>query len=398
MKGQTEAARRAIFVVRAMARLSFAAAVFVSLTSYAVAQPQKNEPPLPVDPTPIGKLLTAVDKNYLSEADNPKKVVEAYLRISDGHLQAAFGAIKSNDHRSAERELDIYNKALAEAGKGAFALQDGKRKVAKKVEQSLYKQIKTLESIERLFPAEREAFAEAALKHAKQLRMQALNAALASGSGVLKDPDEEKKPESDDSHKDPPTKDPPRIAPIAFAVTGVRRPLLHSAATLSRASYWRGAGVSQIPGDYLTEEEDDHVREAQAADARVKVFMKIADRRLKAITGAVPAPAEKKDQKKLEEEEREWGVIPKLTRAELLRHYARSIAECMAKLEDAYERNPKSSALPKALAILRDATDKHLQTLRTLGINTKDEAENSSLRAAIDEAETANKGARDGLK
>jgi hypothetical protein len=154
---------------------------------------------------------------------------------------------------------------------------------------------------------------------------------------------------------------------------------------------------SQISGDYLTEEEDDHVREAQAPDARVKVFMHIADRRLKAVTAAAPAPTDKKDAKKIEEEEKEWGAVPKVSKAELVRHYSRAISECMAKLEDAYERNPKSSSLPKALSLLRDATDKHLVTLRTLKAELKTDTELNALSGAIYEAETANKGARDGL-
>ena len=134
--------------------------------------------------------------------------------------------------------------------------------------------------------------------------------------------------------------------------------------------------------------------------------MKIADRRIKAITGGTagqtvtlpdkPDKHEKKD-KKIEDEEREWGALPKASRAELLRHYARAIAECMAKLEDAYERNPKSASLPKALTLLRDATERHLQTLRALSPDAKNEKEVSALRDAIEEAETANKGARDGL-
>src|SRR5262245_57421654 len=180
---------------RAVLNLFLFAAWCLWLTIVASAQPQSQEPPLPVDPTPIDRLLSTSDKIYLAEADNPKKIIDAYMKISDGHLQIAFNAIKFNDHRSAERELDIYNKALAEAGKATFALLEGKRGAAKKVEQGLYRQIKVLESIERLFPAEREAFATAALKHAKQLRVQALNEALSAGGGVLRDPDE-KPPEN----------------------------------------------------------------------------------------------------------------------------------------------------------------------------------------------------------
>jgi len=371
-----------------------------------LSRAQLPEPPLPVDPRPLSQLISQAEKNSLADSRNPKKLVDAYLKISDTHLQMAFDLIKVNNHGASERELDIYNKAVAAAGKEAFALQEGKRTVSKKIEQTLYKQIKTLETIERLFPLEREMFADAALKRAKALRVLTLKEAFASGD-VLKDPDEEKKPTSEPPAKEAPIKNPPSPAPLTFRTEPIRtnlssqqevlinrRPLLPAQAPSSRA-----VNVSaQIAGDYLTEEEDDHVREAQAADARAKVFMKIADRRLKAVVGPRTPATDKKDQKKAEEEEREWGALPKLSRAELLRHYARAIAECMAKLEDAYERNPKSSALPKALAILLASTDKHLETLRTLKAEMNTESEIAAVAGAIGEAETANKGARDGLK
>ena len=99
--------------------------MILCVPSYTLAQ--LPEPPLPVDPTPISQLLSQADKAILAESNNPKKVVEAYVKISDSHLLAAFNAIKGNNYAAAERELDIYNKAIAEAGKLSFALQDGKR-------------------------------------------------------------------------------------------------------------------------------------------------------------------------------------------------------------------------------------------------------------------------------
>ena len=387
-----ESNTRGVFDHKRFLWLSFVIAAIFCVPSYTLAQ--LPEPPLPVDPTPIAQLLSQADKAILAESNNPKKVVEAYVKISDAHLLAAFNAIKGNNYAAAERELDIYNKAIAEAGKLSFALQDGKRTAAKKIEQSLYRQIKTLESIEHLFPAEREQFAEAALKQSKALRVRALNEAFASG-GVLKDPEVDKEPEREAPRKEPP----PKTSPAPFAQSAVFQPAPRSSYLPAPVAYVIDVRASQIPGDYLTEEEDDHVRQAQAPDELVKVFIKIADRRLSAITApAVAISVDKKEQKKIEEEVREWGALPKLTRAELLQHYARAIAECMNKLEDAYERNPKSTALAKALAHLHGATDKHLQTLRSLAPELKDENETSALRQAVEEAETANKGSRAGVK
>lgn len=348
------------------------------LAAISYAQERLEPPPLPVDPTPLAKLISANELASLESArSKPKNLVEAYLKLASAHLDAAYKAIKNNDHQTAERELDIYNKALEEAAGVAFSQQKDRRNLAKKIEQALYKQIKTLELVERLFPAERIGFAEAAHIGAKQLRVKALNEAFGSGE-VLQDPTEDRK-----ETRNPPTPEPKKnqIAP---------RP----------NSFWAGttSHSSQIPGDYLTEEEDDQVRKNQSPDDRIKVFVKIADRRLAALAPTATDANDKKARERAEKEEREWGALPKLSRTELLKHYARAIEEGMAKLEDAYERNPKSQALMRALTTLREATDRHLAQLQSLASELKDEGEIAAVRMAISQAETANEGAKEGLK
>ena len=338
-------------------------------------------PPLPVDPTPLIKLITEQERAMLADARKPKKMVEVYLNISDAHLNAALAALKASQSQESQRQLDIYNKAMAEAAKTAFTQGEGKRGLAKKIEQSLYKQIRILEEIKDSFPVERLPFAEAALKQSRHLRVQALNESFASE--VLKEPDAEKKTSKPEGDKDNSTKNP--LPPLA-------RSFMSNSFLPSRP-----ARRTQIPGDYLTDEEDQHVREAQKADDRVKVFMKIADRRLAAFSPTTVAATDKKAQEKAAEEERQWGAVPKVSRSQLLLHYARAVREAIAKLEDAHERNPKSSSIPKALTLLRDATDRHLQIIRAIESEMKSESEIAAWREALDEAETANKGARDGL-
>jgi hypothetical protein len=359
---------------------------------------QEPEPPIPIDTTPLDDLLTPEEKLEVNKkANDPRKEVEAYLHISDNHLDLALSTIKRSDYRSSERELDIYKKALSRAGDLAFALPNKRRSVAKKMEQFIYKQIRTLESVQRLFPADRLAFAEAALSHAKQLRVQALNAAFAAGE-VLKEPDKQRKPAGDE---------PPQARQLQQRLAPAYLHTTIAALSVEPRRHANPGPLVQSSRDYLTEEEDNHVREAQSPDERTKVFMKIADRRLELITGTSPVPteqvgsaskkdkkAQKKAQEKAEEMEKEWGKLPSLSRAELLRHYTLAIDECMAKLEDAYERNPKSTAFAKALSLLREATDRQLTTLRSLSTQVTDGAERRALAEAIDEAETANKGAR----
>ncbi|HWP43027.1 MAG TPA: hypothetical protein VNO14_07320 [Blastocatellia bacterium] len=376
MKSQSHiiASHRALDRIGNIGSLIIFALLMCGASAYAQST-QLPPPPLPVDPTPLEELLSPEEREKIEKTSDPKKLVERFLKIADTHLDAALDAINASDTARAERELDIYNKTIAEAAKIAFSDEDKKRRLSKKIEQKLYKHIRTLETIERLFPVERAPFAEAALKHARETRIEALNTAFAAGD-ILKSPDEQKR-----SGKTTPGKNNP---PQNFF--------------LMRFSSESAPSGTQIPGDYLNEEEDEHVRQAQKPDERAKVFMKIADRRLAAITGTSIDPSDKKAQKKAEEEERKWGPLPKLSRSELLSHYTRAIEELITKLEDAHERNPKSSDLPRALAVLRDATDRHLQILRSLSSEVKDEAESRALAAAIEQAEMANKGAREGLK
>lgn len=381
--------------LRSIAASSFARLIAGAMLVLAVlimpvaAQDPLPPPPLPVDSTPLNELLTDAERVSLASAksDNRKRM-EAYLKIGEARLNVAFTHAKNDNAPAAVKELDVYNKAMAEAGKAALGQKENKRKHSKKLEQTLYKHIKTLELIERNFPVERQPFAEDALKRAKDLRVQALNAAFAGE--ILKDPDELEE-------KKPPAKTNPPSNQLLEPVSQLNHTTRAVSLSFGRGTNYLRRAWLQIQGDYLTEEEDDRVREAQEPDKRIKVFMKIADRRLAAITG-VAAPADKKSQEKAEQEKREWGAIPDQSRAELLRHYSRAIEECIVKLEDAYERNPKSSAIPKALAALRDATDKHLLILRSLTSQVNGEAEDAALRNAIEQAETANKGARDGLK
>src|SRR5882757_3167484 len=60
--------------------------------------------------------------------------------------------------------------------------------------------------------------------------------------------------------------------------------LLSSMCTYSGAASW-AISPSQGNGDYMNEQEVDRVREAQEIELRCRVFLFIADRRLKIITG-----------------------------------------------------------------------------------------------------------------
>ncbi len=144
---------------------------------------------------------------------------------------------------------------------------------------------------------------------------------------------------------------------------------------------WAAPGRAQTR-DHLTEKEVDWVREVQAIDKRVEVFIKAADRRLLVLVNP--------DFKQPKKEEEKWGPLPTGTKAELLEDYKHILEEAEEKLDDANDR--KDALVPKALSKFKEAARKHLEQLRSLEAKMTERRELKALSEAIEEAETVTKG------
>jgi hypothetical protein len=116
--------------------------------------------------------------------------------------------------------------------------------------------------------------------------------------------------------------------------------------------------VAQRGGEYLTDEEVEAVRTAQKIDFRCEVFVKIADRRLLALTNP--------DAKLTDKEIRIYGALPKGSQVDLLDDYRRTIDEFMEKIDDSFSREGKSKEFVKGMEATRLAVDRQLKELATL--------------------------------
>ncbi|MBS1786443.1 MAG: hypothetical protein JST85_01900 [Acidobacteria bacterium] len=135
--------------------------------------------------------------------------------------------------------------------------------------------------------------------------------------------------------------------------------------------------------DHLTEQEVDQVRDVQQIDLRIEVFIKAADRRILVLTN--PNATQKK------KEEETWGPLPTGTKAELLTDYKKILEEGEEKLDDFFEREPKSDLLKKALRKFKDAANRQIPQLRALASQMTEKADQRALAEAIEEAETVTK-------
>lgn len=135
--------------------------------------------------------------------------------------------------------------------------------------------------------------------------------------------------------------------------------------------------------DHLTEQEVDQVRDVQQIDLRIEVFIKAADRRILVLTN--PNATQKK------KEEETWGPLPTGTKAELLGDYKKILEEGEEKMDDFFEREPKSDLLKKALRKFKDAANRQIPQLRALAAQLTEKADQRALAEAIEEAETVTK-------
>ena len=131
--------------------------------------------------------------------------------------------------------------------------------------------------------------------------------------------------------------------------------------------------------DNLTDKEDLQVREAQELDLRMKIFVKIIDRRFLAISD-VNAPNNKQVQKDTDL----WGDLRIGTSQELFWDIQKTIDEAILKLDDAAERDQKNPLFSKAVHILTEACQKWLPQFKSAIGKTTDEKEKGLILASID--------------
>lgn len=142
----------------------------------------------------------------------------------------------------------------------------------------------------------------------------------------------------------------------------------------------QAGAAAQRRREHLTPEEIELVRDAQALDLRIGVFVKAAERRLLALSD--PAASAKQAEKDVEL----WGEV-KGTRAQLLSDVADILDEAITNIDDATLRSEKSPLIPKAMRKLTDASRRFLPQLTAMLEAAQDAPERSAVERAVEEVQ-----------
>lgn len=135
--------------------------------------------------------------------------------------------------------------------------------------------------------------------------------------------------------------------------------------------------------EHLTPQEVDLVKEAQALDKRIEVFIKAAERRLIAINGSSAANA-----KQLKKDSERWGELPGGSRAELVADIAKILSEAITNIDDVSERDERNPLISKSLRKLAQAVTNIMGQLQPLRAEAKSDAEVASFELLNEDAQS----------
>lgn len=134
--------------------------------------------------------------------------------------------------------------------------------------------------------------------------------------------------------------------------------------------------------DHLTAQEVDLVKEAQALDKRIEVFIKAAERRLMVINGTQAANA-----KLLKKDSELWGDLPTGSQAALIGDIARILDEAITNIDDVSSRDERNPLIPKALRRLAQAANNIMTEITPFREQAKSDAEVASLEMLNEDAQ-----------
>ena len=135
--------------------------------------------------------------------------------------------------------------------------------------------------------------------------------------------------------------------------------------------------------DHLTEQEVDLVKEAQALDKRVDVFIKAAERRMMVINNSAPANA-----KQLKKDSERWGELPTGSRAELVSDIAKILDEAITNIDDVSARDERNPLIGKSLRKLAQTVNAMMAQLKPLAAEAKSDAEIASFELLNEDAQS----------
>ncbi|HEV2667350.1 MAG TPA: hypothetical protein VG324_20710 [Blastocatellia bacterium] len=132
--------------------------------------------------------LTETETQKILREDSPRPRVDATLKVSDMRLASALKFAEESQYKSAAQDVDVYAALIVYADAytrrlPASQLKD-RNNCLKKIEQTIFKQTRTVDAALRQFPVDYREGVEPKIDQVKQIRLRAVNDLLGGGNMI----------------------------------------------------------------------------------------------------------------------------------------------------------------------------------------------------------------------
>jgi hypothetical protein len=138
------------------------------------------------------ELTEAETQNILREK-SPRPHIDAALKVSDARLDSALKLAEASQFQSAAEEVDVYAALVIYADSYTRKLPESQSKdrnvCLKKIEQTVFRQTRTIEAAMRQLPIDYREKEEPRIDKVKQVRLRAINDLLGGGK-IIKSSEE----------------------------------------------------------------------------------------------------------------------------------------------------------------------------------------------------------------
>ena len=129
-----------------------------------------------------------MEKQSILKEQDPKPHVESALKVAEARIKNALLLTQENQLQTAAQDLDAFLALVIYADtyarKSLVAKNKDRNKCLKQIEQMIFKQSRSLDSVTRALPLESREAAEPRIGEVKKIRLRAINDLLGGGQVI----------------------------------------------------------------------------------------------------------------------------------------------------------------------------------------------------------------------
>ena len=169
--------------------------ILILLLGFMTSDPQTPQLKMPGErqPDALPQELSETETQKILRENTPRPRVDVTLKVSDTRLTSALKFVEESQYKSAAQDVDVYAALIVYADAYTRKLPASQTKdrneCLKKIEQAIFKQTRTVDTVMRQFPVDYREGVEPKIDQVKQIRLRAINDLLGGGK-VIKTSDE----------------------------------------------------------------------------------------------------------------------------------------------------------------------------------------------------------------